>query len=434
MDTQLPLWPTLTSLPSRATASRAAPVARFTNMLKSIELFAGGGGMALGLHAAGFHHAQLVEWDAKACATLRLNGLSLDPSTCRAPWSADSVIEGDVRDYVRELASAAPRDIDLVAGGPPCQPFSLGGVHAGQADSRNMFPAALDVVRAVQPKFVIFENVPGLLRPSFLPYFDYVAAQLEAASIAPRHDESWQDHSQRVRKEVGVAELRYLVNRQVILSADVGIPQVRRRIFMIGIRDDLGVEWLDLEADHSQDSLLFAQFVSGSYWEEHADDLTVQRLLERGLPLAPERLKSRIARLQAMEAPVEKRWRTVRDMLRDPEPLSEPVDGHQRGPWPNHVGVPGARSYVGHSGSDIDLPAKTIKAGVHGVCGGEAMIRFQDDSLRYMTTREAARIQGFPDWYTFTGARSHAMRHIGNAVAVKVAQAVGERLRQLTGL
>lgn len=402
-------------------------------MLQSIELFAGGGGMALGFHAAGFEPARLVEWDSRACDTLRLNSQASDPLTSQPPWSTDSVIEDDVRHYAAELDVGAGT-IELVAGGPPCQPFSLGGVHAGHADARNMFPAALDVVRAVQPKFVVFENVPGLLRPTFSPYFDYVEDQLKAASVAPRADETWQEHRWRVLQGANASELRYRVERQVILAADLGIPQMRRRVFMIGIRDDQNAAWSALIADHSEDALLFAQYVSGSYWQEHADDAAVRKLLKRGLPTPPARLIPRVTRLQAGDPPAEKRWRTVRDMLRDPEPLAAPLDGRQRGPWPNHVGIPGARAYAGHTGSDIDLPAKTIKAGVHGVCGGEAMIRFRDESLRYMTTREAARVQGFPDWYEFTGARSHAMRHIGNAVAVKVAQAVGERLRQLTGL
>lgn len=431
MSTQLPLWSPVPT--PRAAAQPSQAGGKLRPMLRSIELFAGGGGMALGLHAAGFEHARLVEWDSRACNTLRLNCSNDDPLTGRPAWDADDVIAGDVRNFAAEQAASPLGDIDLVAGGPPCQPFSLGGVHAGHADERNMFPAALDVVRAERPKFVIFENVPGLIRPSFAPYFDYVEAQLRKTSVLPKPSDTWQQHRDRL-VTAKTSELRYNVGRQVILAADLGVPQMRRRVFIVGIREDLGVEWTDIPTDHSEDALLYSQYVSGDYWQEHAHDATVKRQLKRGLPTPPERLLKRVARLQREEAPAEKRWRTVRDMLRDPEPLATPVDGRQRGPWPNHVGVPGARSYAGHSGSHIDLPAKTIKAGVHGVCGGEAMIRFPDDSLRYMTTREAARVQGFPDWYEFTGARSHAMRHIGNAVAVRVAQAVGERLRQLSGL
>jgi DNA (cytosine-5)-methyltransferase 1 len=400
----------------------------------SIELFAGGGGMALGLHLAGFEHLALVEWDARACLTLQANSVSIDPERGGPPWADDSVGEGDVRQYAAELAAHPTAGVDLVAGGPPCQPFSLGGVHAGHNDGRNMFPAALDVVRAVTPKLVIFENVPGLLRPSFRPYFDYVGEQLAAPSITPRPDESWLDHRRRVAENAPRSELRYRVQRQEILAADLGVAQLRRRVFLIAVREDLDVQWSPIVGDHSKAALLYDQYVSGSYWDEHASDPEVRRLLKRGAPLPDAGLRASIATLRDHGQPQTKRWRTVRDMLRDPEPLPKPVDGEQRGRWPNHIGVPGARSYTGHTGSDIDLPAKTIKAGVHGVCGGEAMIRFRDGSLRYMTVRESARVQGFPDWYRFEGARSHAMRHIGNAVAVPVARAVGERLRTLTGL
>ncbi|HWL37639.1 MAG TPA: DNA cytosine methyltransferase [Frankiaceae bacterium] len=402
-------------------------------MATSVELFAGGGGMALGLHLAGFDHLRLVEWDERACDTLRLNATRPDPTIGQPPWAVERVECGDVRKFAAERA-ADYHGIDLVAGGPPCQPFSLGGLHAGDNDERNMFPAALDVVRACVPKMVVFENVPGLLRPSFKPYFDYVRDQLEAPSVVPRRGETWHDHWARVRRRGPGTDVRYRVARQVILAADVGVGQSRRRVFLIGIREDLGVEWGELAGDHSEDALLYDKYVSGSYWEEHADDPVVRGIVRSGLPQAPSIVSRRIARLRDTGRPSDKRWRTVRDVLREPEPLPTPVDGEQRGQWPNHVGVPGARSYPGHTGSDIDAPAKTIKAGVHGVCGGEAMIRFSDGSLRYMTTREAARVQGFPDWYEFTGARSHAMRHIGNAVAVRVAQAVGERLRTLTGV
>jgi len=309
-----------------------------------------------------------------------------------------------------------------VAGGPPCQPFSLGGVHAGDADERNMFPAALDVVRELLPKLVIFENVPGLLRPSFKPYFDYVAEQLERPAIEPQQREAWDEH--RVRIAQSLDQKTYNVTRQVINAADVGVPQDRRRVFLVGVRTDVGSAWAGLDGEHTEDALLYDQWIEGSYWEEHGE-----RPYE-----APAALATRLARLKAEGRPATKRWRTVRDALREPEPLESPLNGKQRGRWPNHIGIPGARSYPGHTGSSIDLPAKTIKAGVHGVCGGEAMIRFRNNRLRYMTVRESARIQGFPDWYEFTGARSHAMRHIGNAVAVKVARAVGEDLRHLTGV
>lgn len=389
----------------------------------SLELFAGGGGLALGLHRAGFAHAALVEFEAKACATLTrnaerwANGDSRDPA-----WSADRVHLEDVRAFLE--SERMPTYVDLLAGGPPCQPFSLGGMHAGTADQRNMFPSALEYVRDLLPKLVLFENVPGLTRPSFAPYFEYVEDQLRWPSCSPRTRETWQEHHSRVRQLAsGGLRPSYWVRRQVINSADLGVPQTRRRVFLMAVRADLAdTPPPPVTLTHSEDALLYAQWVEGTYWEE------------RGLPqpMRPDALSDdRLLRLKLRGIPEAQPWRTVRDAIAG---LPEPIDGVAAEGVLNHIGIPRARSYVGHTGSAIDWPSKTIKAGVHGVCGGEAMIRFPDGSLRYLTVREAARIQSFPDGYEFVGARSHAMRHIGNAVAVEVGAAVGLHLRSQVGL
>lgn len=394
-------------------------------MPTSLELFAGGGGLALGLHFAGFHHAALVEFEPKACATLRRNaerwtGQPRDET----PWRVEHIIEDDVRRYLPTARLPSRYDLDLLAGGPPCQPFSLGGVHAGSSDSRNMFPAALDYVRELQPKLVLFENVPGLTRPSFASYFQYVQDQLAWPTCAPRTTERWQDHHERVcRRKPAPARDRYLVRRQVINAADLGVPQTRRRVFLLAVRADVAeTPPPPVPLTHSDDALLYAQWVEGKYWEEH----------ELPEPPAPEDLSAeRLLALKRAGPPKLERWRTVRDGL---DGLPEPVDGVESAGVLNHAGIPGARSYPGHTGSALDWPAKTLKAGVHGVCGGEAMIRYPDGGLRYLSVRESARIQTFPDYYEFVGARSHAMRHIGNAVPVRVAKRLGEHLRRHAGL
>ena len=101
----------------------------------------------------------------------------------------------------------------------------------------------------------------------------------------------------------------------------------------------------------------------------------------------------------------------------------------------NHIFNPGARQYKGHTGSPLDEPAKTLKAGDHGVPGGENMLRRVDGSVRYFTVREAARLQTFPDEYVFRGAWTEAMRQLGNAVPVRlaemVARSVAEKLAHL---
>ena len=376
----------------------------------SVELFAGGGGLALGMRAAGFAHDSLVEWWAPAAKVLRHNAL-LDASL----WTEDHVIEADVRTVTKQLG--VPGRISLVAGGPPCQPFSMAGAHAGHSDERNMFPAALDVVRHLLPEFVVFENVPGLTRPSFSPYLDYVRDQLRRPTIAPTEDELWNEHHERIRRSKE-PEL-YRVYQDEIDAADIGVAQNRRRVFLVAMRADLvgAASWTGVSRTHSRDALLYQQWVSGSYWERHG----LKRPAEE-----PPRLRTQIARVRKTGEPDDKlAWRTLRDLLVDvPEPVADIAPDE----WPNHVAIPGARTYAKHNGSPLDLPSKTIKAGVHGVAGGEGMLRELDGSVRYLTIREAALVQGFPRSYEFPGIRSRVMGVIGNAVAVGVAARLGTSL------
>lgn len=384
--------------------------------LQSVELFAGGGGMALGMRQAGFKHHALVEWWAPAAAVLRHNA-ELRPEL----WKPDQVLEKDVRTVLDELGERGT--VQLVAGGPPCQPFSLAGAHAGDNDERNMFPAALDVVRKLRPEMVVFENVPGLTRPTFAPYLDYVRDQLRHPDITPvDDDELWNVHHQRV---LGSKEDEtYRVYQDEINAADLGVPQSRRRVFIVAIRWDVsGADtWRAIKRTHSRDALLTDQFITGAYWERH--DLRQ--------PEIPVRLRGQVKRLETTGlTDGRKPWVTLRDALGDvPEPtVADDIEG-----WPNHRAIPGARTYAKHTGSPIDLPSKTIKAGVHGVAGGEAMIRDLDGTVRYLSVREAALVQGFPREYEFPGVRSRVMGVIGNAVAVKVAATLGKRLRKHCGL
>ena len=383
--------------------------------LNSVEIFAGGGGMALGMRQAGFLHEALVEWWAPAARVLRHNA-SRDSSL----WTEDHVLEQDVRSVSDGLGALGA--VNLVAGGPPCQPFSLAGTGAGHSDERNMFPAALDVVRLLMPEFVAFENVPGLTRASFAPYLDYVRDQLRRPGIVPKSDELWNEHHARIRSSA-VDDL-YRVYQEEIDAADVGVAQSRKRIFLIAIRADLtgSGSWAGVTRTYSRDLLLYDQWVTGAYWERHGMAKPAE---------VPERLRAQVERVERIGAPTDKSpWRTLRDLLRDvPEPGA---DSAAEG-WPNHVAIPGARAYAKHNGSPLDMPSKTIKAGVHGVAGGEAMLREIDGTVRYLSIREAALVQGFPQDYEFPGVRSRVMGVIGNAVAVDVAAKVGQALIALRG-
>lgn len=390
----------------------------------ALELFSGGGGLALGLHDAGFHHAALVEYEEKACDSLRRNAQRWRADAREEPpWTEGAVHEADAREFLKSPAMPTG-PVAMVAGGPPCQPFSLGGLHAGDRDERNMFTTAIDYVRELRPATVLLENVAGLLRPKFKPFLDYVEDQLRFPLCHPRADESMQEHADRLRARVsGPLRTRYRVTRQTIDAADFGIPQRRRRVFIMAVRADLAEDPVPpLIPENSQDALWWEQWIEPVYWEEH----------QLAPPPPPDWLtESRALELKKAGRPTTERWRTVRDAIRG---LPEPIDERETPGVLNHIGIPGARAYKGHTGSPIDGPAKTIKAGVHGVCGGEAMIRFHDESLRYLTVRESARVQTFPDDYEFVGARSHAMRHIGNAVAVGLAGKVGRHLRHWAGL
>lgn len=117
---------------------------------------------------------------------------------------------------------------------------------------------------------------------------------------------------------------------------------------------------------------------------------------------------------------VPNRWRTVRDAIKG---LSDP---HEKNTHKNHFFQPGAKSYPGHTGSPLDEPAKALKAGDHGVPGGENMLRHSNGKVRYFSVRESARIQTFPDDYIFSGSWTESMRQLGNAVPVALARAVAQ--------
>ena len=129
---------------------------RFSKSVKSIELFTGAGGLAIATHDAGCDHKALVEWEENACDTLRVNSE-------KRKLFAENVIQCDIR----KLEFDNLEGVDLVAGGPPCQPFSLGGKHKGFDDHRDMIPEFARAVRELLPKAFIMENVKGLLRTRF---------------------------------------------------------------------------------------------------------------------------------------------------------------------------------------------------------------------------------------------------------------------------
>jgi DNA (cytosine-5)-methyltransferase 1 len=381
--------------------------------MQAIELFAGAGGLAMGVSQAGFETQQVIEWDRYCCDTIRENKLRrLSPAQ---DWP---LFEGDVRDFDFRPFEGK---LDLVSGGPPCQPFSVGGKHGAYNDARDMFPQAVRAVRQCRPHAFIFENVKGLTRATFANYYEYIYLQLSYPELERNAGEDWSVHLSRLeRHHTGTREdrgLEYRVVRRVLNAANYGVAQKRERVFFVGFRSDSSLEWNFPDETHSSDSLIWDQCTSGAYWDRH-------RISKRYRE--PSEAFSRHAK-RLREQPDTVAWRTVRDVTHDlPDPEKQPLLARA---YPNHSFQPGARTYPGHTGSPIDEPAKTLKAGVHGVPGGENMVVFPNGGPRYFTVRESARLQTFPDDFLFHGSWSETMRQLGNAVPVKLAAVVAASVK-----
>lgn len=167
-------------------------------LLTSVEICTGAGGQALGLEQAGFHHLAAVEIDKHACATLRAN---------RPNWN---VIEEDLLTW----DPTGFEGIDLLAGGVPCPPFSKAGLQLGKEDERDLFPRAIELVDALQPKAVMLENVRGLLDMAFQTY--------------------------RLEVEQQLKDLGYEPGWRLLNASDFGVPQLRPRVVFVAIRKGLG--------------------------------------------------------------------------------------------------------------------------------------------------------------------------------------------------
>jgi DNA (cytosine-5)-methyltransferase 1 len=182
----------------------------------SVELCAGAGGQALGLEQSGFEHRALVEIDPKFAGTLKLN---------RRHWN---VYAQDLRVWAEEHAHKYA-GADLVAGGLPCPPFSVAGKQLGANDERNLFPAALSVIRTIKPKAVLIENVRGFLDAVFEDYRKGL-----------KHD---------LAKPFDGCP-GYVCDWKLINASDFGVPQLRPRVVVVAYRKDVAqsVEWPDWNA------------------------------------------------------------------------------------------------------------------------------------------------------------------------------------------
>ncbi len=305
-------------------------------MLTSVELCAGAGGQALGLERAGFAHTALVEIDKHCCNTLRHN---------RPNWH---VIEQDMRLF-KERASDH-KGLDLLAGGLPCPPFSVAGKQLGEADERNLFNDALDIIDDARPRAVMIENVRGFLDAVFHDYREKLKTQL--------------------------SKLGYKTDWRLLNASDYGVPQLRPRVVIVAV-----------EAARS----------------EHFD-------WPEPNPHNPPTVGDTLRDLMA-----ERGWRGADDWADKADEIAPTIVG-------------GSKKHGGPDLGPTRARAAWATLGVEGrTIAPEAPDAFHNGMPR-LTVPMVARIQGFPDGWHFTGAKTNAYRQVGNAFPPPVAEAVGRQV------
>ena len=307
--------------------------------LTCVEICAGAGGQALGLAMAGFVHVALVEFEADYCKVMREN---------RPEWN---VICADVHNF-----DGRPyKGVDLLAGGVPCPPFSVAGKQLGKDDERDLFPEAVRLINEIRPRAVMLENVRGFLDPGFAEYREHIFKSIQ--------------------------ELGYSTQIKLLNASDYGVPQLRPRVVIIGIRND--------------------QIGKFSYPEEHPDSA----------PTVGETLCDLMSGNGWTGA---KKWAVGANKIA-----------------PTLVG--GSKK---HGGPDLG-PTRARNAwaelGVDGRGIANEAPAFDYEGMPRLTSRMMARIQGFPDSWTFGKKKTIACRMIGNAFPPPVAKAVGEKIKECLG-
>ena len=307
-------------------------------MYKSLEICAGAGGQALGLELAGFKHIALVEYEKDYCECLKRN---------RPEWN---VICKDVC-----LFDGKPYRgiVDLLSGGVPCPPFSVAGKQLGSQDERDLFPEMLRLVGEIAPRVVMIENVKGLLSPVF------------------------DEYRNQILKDLGA--LGYNVHIQLLNASDYGVPQLRPRVIIIGVRKDIN-DRFTYPAKISDSTLSVGEclydIMSCNGWKH------VKEWKETANKIAPTRGGGRTTH-----------------------------GGPARGP-------PRARKAWAELGVDG-----------RGIANEAPDENF--DGMPRLTPRMLARLQGFPDYWDFGKRKTVACRMIGNAFPPPVAMYVGLQIKKL---
>jgi DNA (cytosine-5)-methyltransferase 1 len=386
----------------------ARPRPQFTLPLTSVEICAGAGGQAVGLHDAGFNHLALVEWDPHAVETLKANvsgwpGWSKKRANALEPMDVKDFLESDVCARL-ELE---PEDLDLLAGGVPCPPFSLAGKRLGEDDERDLFPAALKIVKALRPKAVMIENVRGILEPPevFIDYRKRILDDLRDYGYAvPEIEDHWLPEKQDI-------EMRSVWRR--LDARDFGVPQLRPRAILVAIRKDI--------LEESGVEFVWPVRLKGG-------EVTVLDELDESMKLRCRKFWNK----NYEGKPPARGERTGKDVYDTWRHNAEEAVKAGKGVAPTLVG--GSKK---HGGADLG-PTRAKRAwedmGVNamGVANALKDCDPERDLFRpagpMLTVEQAAIIQGFPDGWNFQGQKTAKYRQVGNAFPPPVAEAVGRAI------
>jgi DNA (cytosine-5)-methyltransferase 1 len=366
----------------------------------AIDLFCGAGGMSLGMERAGFEIVFAVDYDGYHVATHERN-FPYGKTKC---GSVQDLTGEDVR---REAGIRSDEDVALLFGGPPCQGFSAMGLRDAQDPRNTLIFHFARIVDELRPKAFVMENVTGLnmgsTRPVFEAFLDRVAKHYNVTTPV-----------------------------QVLTATDFGVPQARKRLFVLGIRSDVGV------AAHYPGPQSEARVPT--VWQAIGDLPRVEVLPDLfdadAAPYPRARPKNAYGSLARGTVALPHDYSHYRTWD------SSRVSGCQRvkhtdsairlydATAPGGI-VPGHKLPRLHP----DGICPTLRAGATSERGSHTAPRpVHPFAARVITAREAARLHGYPDWFSFYPAKMHAYRQIGNSVCPPVAHAVGLSIMQAIGV
>ncbi|GAB2775780.1 DNA cytosine methyltransferase [Streptomyces daliensis] len=352
--------------------------------LTSIEICAGAGGQAIGLHGAGFRHLALVEYDKYAHATLEANFSSAGEWGECEVLREDLIDEFDPRRPMKMLGGSElqPGELSLLSGGVPCPPFSVAGKQLGGDDERDLFPRMLQLVEILDPQAIMIENVRGIMDSKFDEYCESIIDDLRDAGY-------------------------WFCGWHLLEAHDFGVPQLRPRSVLVAIKDER----------RKKAGLGMDEFP----WPVGVVDprVTVFQILEKSMRQRRDALSRRFPERKGEFRAAYKKWR---------EKAKDRLDVA-----PTLVG--GSRK---HGGADLG-PSRAKAAwaalGVNAMGVADETADSKDpvrDFLRpegpMLTVQQAAAIQSFPEGWKFAGGKTARYRQVGNAFPPPVANAVGRAI------